>query len=182
MRPLVTLPVVLLVAGALLAGCESKGGSSTKQADENSYAPPPRPARTSFPNDANDWTCGDFDEAPTERRDQAIAELVGAAQLRGRGAELLEEIRSLCAESSVDFQPGIRAVDKVAARNTPKLDQSSDDSGSGSGEATPPPDPQRSEPRQGTPPSAPPQREPYCDEADAPDRLAPGCQGTLVPR
>ena len=176
----------VLAAFVAVGGCGSESSETAPTHDENSYAPLPRQARTP-PGDPNEWTCSDFDNATDDRRDQAIAELAGSAQLKGRGSEILAEIRSICAASSEDYTPAIKAVDKVAARNTPKLDQSSDDSGlgdagSGGGPTEPPPDPNRSEPNEVQPPSAPPHREPYCDEADAPDRLAPGCQGTLVPR
>jgi hypothetical protein len=138
--------VCVLIA---VAGCGGGKSSSGAGGDPVSHAP------RVFPDDPNAWTCRDFDEASSERIAVAINELVASSQLKGKRAELENQIRALCASSSPDYKPAVSAVDKTAAANQPPAQ----DATSGGGSVEPPADPQRAEPQGSLPPSAPPTSE-----------------------
>ena len=177
----ITLVAVRLACAALATGgC----GKRSAKADQASDEPPAAatPAARTFPDDPAAWTCSDFEDAPAERYQAAVNELIAANQLKGRRAELERQIRAICAQSSPEYKPAVQAVDKTAGSSPPALDQgqsgepgasgespsgssggssesgSSGSSGSGGGSAEPPADPQRSP---GTQPSEP-SRSPPC--------------------
>ena len=184
------LAPALALALALLPGCSGSGGGR--------------------PSDANEWTCKDWKDAGLSSETGVGANAAVALRQLGnevdepgtvpgsvgdKKAAIEFYINQFCARNS-QGRPGPLAVARTRRAALRAAPPPVDEAGK-----NPPPDPSAGfgtpEPAPSTPSEQPRPEQPSpdgqteqpqpggsgyrCEEADAPDRFAPGCQGQLVP-